>query len=90
VTGESNADSGSIRSAIRWGLVLAAVATFGFRLPRLMHEIQAWRGAVQLGDTSGAEGLRTFVIADSIGLLIVMAFGVMIYFVLGPRGTSQL
>jgi len=89
VAGESKADGGSIRSAIRWGLVLAAVATFGFRLPRLVHEIRAWRGAVQLGDTSGAEGLRTFVVADSIGLLVVLAFGVVIYFVLRPRSTSQ-
>ena len=86
---DSKTGAGSIRSAIRWGLVLAAVATFGFRLPRLMREIQAWRGAVQLGDTSGAEGLRTFVAADSIGLLIVLAFGVVIYFVLRPRSTSQ-
>jgi hypothetical protein len=89
VADESEADAGSVRSAIRWGLVLAAVATFGFRLPRLMHEIHAWRGAVHLGDASGAEGLRNFVIADSVGLLIVLAFGVVIYFVLRPRSTSQ-
>jgi len=89
VSGESQAAGGSIRSAIRWGLVLAAVATFGFRLPRLVHEIRAWRGAVQLGDASGAEGLRTFVVADSIGLLTVLAFGVVIYFVLRPIGKSQ-
>ena len=74
MAGESKADGGSIRSAIRWGLV---------------QEIRAWRGAVQLGDTSGAEGLRTFVVADSIGLLVVLAFGVVIYFVLRPRSTSQ-
>jgi len=86
---ETKTDAGSIPSAIRWGLVLAAVATFGFRLPRLVHEIQAWRGAVRLGDASGAGGLRTLVLADSIGLLIVLAFGVVIYFVLRPRSTSQ-
>jgi hypothetical protein len=89
VAGEPKADAGSIRSAIRWGLVLAAVATFGFRLPRLVQEIQAWRGAVRLGDTSGAGSLRTFVVADSIGLLIVLAFGVMIFFVLRPHSKSQ-
>ena len=86
---DSKAGDGSIRSAIRWGLVLAAVATFGFRLPRLVHEIRAWRGAVQLGDGSGAESLRTFLVADSIGLLIVLAFGLVIFFVLRPRGKSQ-
>jgi hypothetical protein len=86
---DSKAGDGSIRNAIRWGLVLAAVATFGFRLPRVAHEFRAWRGAVGLGDASGAEGWRTFLVADSIGLLIVLAFGLVIFFVLRPRGKSQ-
>jgi len=51
---DSQGDAGSIRSAIRWGLLLAAVATFGFRLPRLVHEFRAWRGAIRLGDASGS------------------------------------
>jgi hypothetical protein len=89
VPDDSKAGDGSIRSAIRWGLVLAAVATFGFRLPRLVHEIRAWRGAVQLGDGSGAESWRTFLVADSIGLLMVLAFGLVIFFALRPRGKSQ-
>ena len=89
MAGESKADGGSIRSVVRWGLVLAAVATFGFRLPRLAQELRAWREAVRLGDASGAANWRTFFVADSIGLLIVLAFGVMIYFVLRPRGKSR-
>ena len=86
---ESKADGGSIRSAIRWGLVLAAVATIGFRLPRLAQESRAWREAVRLNDSSEAAKWGTFFVADSAGLLIVLAFGVVIYFVLRPRGTSQ-
>jgi hypothetical protein len=86
---DSKADAGSFRSAIRWGLFLAAVATFGFRLPRLAHEFQAWRGAVRLSDASGAESWRTFLVADSIGLLIVLAFGLAIFFVLRPRAKSE-
>ena len=86
---DSKTDAGSIRSAIRWGLVLAAVATFGFRLPRVAHEFRAWREAVRLGDGAGAESWRTFLVADSIGLLIVLAFGLAIYFVLRPPSTSQ-
>jgi hypothetical protein len=89
VAGEPRADAGSIRSAIRWGLVLAAAATCGFRLPRLVHEFRAWREAVQLGDASGAEGWRNFLVADSTGLFIVLAFGLVIFFVLQPRGKSQ-
>jgi hypothetical protein len=86
---DSKAHAGSIRSAIRWGLFLAAVATFGFRLPRVAHEFRAWRGAVRLGDGSGAESWRTFLVADSLGLLIVLAFGGVIFFVLRPRDKAQ-
>ena len=89
MAGESRAGADSIRSAIRWGLVLAAVATIGFRLPLVVHEFRAWREAVGLGDASGAANWRTFFVADSIGLLIVLAFGVMIYFVLRPHDKSQ-
>jgi hypothetical protein len=89
VADESKADAGSIRSAIRWGLLLAAVATFGFRLPRLVHELRAWREALRLGDGSGAESWRTFLVADSLGLLIVLAIGWVIFFVLRPRGKAQ-
>jgi hypothetical protein len=86
---DSKADAGSVRSAIRWGLLLAAVATWGFRLPRLLNEFRAWRGAVQLGDPVAAESWRTFLVADSIGLLLVAAFGLVIFFVLRPRSQSQ-
>ncbi len=86
---DSKTDAGSVRSAIRWGLLLAAVATIGFRLPRLVNEFRAWRGAVRLADSSAAEGWRTFLVADSIGLAIVLAFGVVIFFVLRPRGEGQ-
>jgi len=86
---DSQADARSIRSAIRWGLLLAAVATLGFRLPRVAREFRSWRGAVRLGDGSGAASWRTFLVADSIGLLIVLAFGVVIFFVLRPRSKGQ-
>jgi len=86
---DSKTSASSIRSAIRWGLLLAAVATFGFRLPRVAHEFRAWREALRLGDGAEAESWRIFLVADSIGLLIVLAFGVMIFFVLRPRSKSQ-
>jgi hypothetical protein len=89
VTVDSKAGTRSIRSAIRWGLLLAAVATFGFRLPRLVNEFRAWRGAVRLSDASEAESWRIFLAADAIGLLIVLAFGLFIFFVLRPRSKSQ-
>jgi len=85
----ADSQAGSIRSAIRWGLLLAAVATFGYRLPPLVRDFRAWRAAARLGDVSEAEGLRTYLAADSISLLIILALGVAIFLVLRQRGKSQ-
>jgi hypothetical protein len=89
VAAQENTDAGSIRNAIRWGLLLAATATSGFRLPRLAHYFRNWREALRLGDSSGAEGWRTFSYVEAIGLLIVMVIGLAVFFVLRPRGKSQ-
>jgi len=89
VTAGANPDAGSIRNAIRWGLLLAATATIGFRLPRLAHYFRNWREALHLGDSSGAEGWRTFLLVDAIGLLIVLAISLAVFFVLRPRGKGQ-
>ena len=89
MTAGANPDAGSIRNAIRWGLLLAATATIGFRLPRLAHYFGNWREALRLGDSSGAQGWRTFLLVDSIGLLIVLAIGLAVFFALRPRGKSQ-
>jgi hypothetical protein len=89
VAAQDNTDAGSIRNAMRWGLLLAATATIGFRLPRLAHYFRNWREALRLGDSSGAEGWRTFLYVEAIGLLIVMAIGLAVFFVLRPRGKSQ-
>jgi hypothetical protein len=86
---DSKAGDGSIRSAIRWGLFLATVATVGFRSVPLMRDFRAWRGAVRLGAASQAEGLRTYVVADSLSLLIVLGLGLALFFVLRPRSKSQ-
>jgi len=89
VTAQANTDASSIRNAIRWGLLLAATATIGFRLPRLAHYFRNWREALHLGDSSGAEGWRTFLLVDAIGLLIVLAISLAVFFVLRPRGKGQ-
>jgi hypothetical protein len=89
VLDDSKAGGGSIRDAIRWGLFLATVATFGFRLAPLARDFRSWRGAVRLGDASEAEGLRTYLAADVISLLIVLGLGLALFFVLRPRSKSQ-
>jgi hypothetical protein len=86
---QANTDAGSIRNAIRWGLLLAATATTGFRLPRLAHYFRNWREALRLGDSSGAEGWRTFLYVEVMGLLVVMAIGLAAFYALRPRGKRQ-
>ena len=89
MTVDSQAGAGSVRSAVRWGLLLAAVATWGFRLPRVVHEFRAWREALRLSDRSGAASWREFLVADVIGLLMVLALGLVIWLVLRPPSPSQ-
>ena len=80
-----NADAGSIRNAIRWGLFLAAVGTAGFRLPRLVNEFRNWREALGLGDTAASEGWHRVLIVEGIGVLVVLAIGITVFYVLRPK-----
>jgi hypothetical protein len=89
VTEQAKADTGSIRGAIRWGLFLAAVATVGFRLPRLVSYCRYWREALRIGDSSAAEGWKTYLSVEGIGLLIVLAIGLAIFYALRPRAKSE-
>jgi hypothetical protein len=88
VTAEAKPEAGSIRGAIRWGLLLAAVATVGFRLPRLVNYFRYWREALRIGDSSAAEGWRTYLSVEAIGLLIVFAIGLAVFYALRPRAKS--
>jgi hypothetical protein len=85
VAAQENADAGSVRNAIRWGLFLAAVGTAGFRLPRLMNEFRAWRDAFGLGDSSVAEGWHRVLTVDVISVLIVVALGAAAFYFLRPK-----
>jgi hypothetical protein len=89
VAGDSKAGEPSIRSAIRWGLFLATIGTFGFRLVPLVRDFRAWRGAVGLGDAAEEQGFRTYLIADFVSLLIVLGLGLALFFVLRPRSKNQ-
>jgi hypothetical protein len=91
VTAEDKADAGSVRNAIRWGLLLAAVGTAGFRLPRLVNEYRAWREAlgVGVGDSSSIEGWHTVLTVDLVGVLVVLAIGVGVFYALRPKGRSR-
>jgi len=85
VAAESNADAGSVRNAIRWGLFLAMIGTAGFRLPRLWSEYRAWRDALGLGDPFGVEGSHRILVVDLISVLVVVAIGVGVFYALRPK-----
>ncbi|MGC1618443.1 MAG: hypothetical protein WA765_08135 [Candidatus Acidiferrum sp.] len=82
---QDNANAGSVRNAIRWGLLLAAVGTAGFRLPRVANEFRAWRNALALGDTSAAQGFHAVLIVDLISVLVVVAIGVGVFHALRTK-----
>jgi len=80
-----NADAGSIRNAVRWGLLLAAVGTIGFRIPRLISEFRQWRDALGAGDALNADTWHTVLKVDLLAGLVVLTIGVAAYFLLRPR-----
>ena len=85
---QTNANPDSLRNAVRWGLLLAAIGTIGFRLPRLVSEFRQWRGAVHLADASVAEGWRTILLVDCGSALIVLAIGIAVFYAVRPRTKS--
>jgi hypothetical protein len=85
VTAEDSAEAASVPNAIRWGLLLAAVGTAGFRMARLVNEFKAWREALGLGHSSDVEGWHTVLMVDLIGVLVVLAIGIGVFFVLRPK-----
>jgi hypothetical protein len=88
VAAQDNADAGSIRNAIRWGLLLAAIATATFRLPRLANEYRAWRDALGLGDTSASGGWHRVLTVELIGVLVVLAIGIAVFYALRPKAKA--
>jgi hypothetical protein len=82
---QNNADAGSVRNAIRWGLLLATVGTVGFRLPRLVGELRQWREALRADDAIGAENWHTMLKVDLLASLIVLALGLGVFYFLRPR-----
>jgi len=86
VSAEANsADAGSVKNAIRWGLLLAAVGTVGFRLPRLLSEFRQWRAALGMGDAVSTESWHTVLEVDLLASLLVLAMGIAAFYFLRPR-----
>ena len=77
-------DPRSVRDAIRWGLLLAAVAVSGFRLPSTYRAFRDWR-EVRFSDPSAAELYRLNLTANTVGIAIVLAVAFGVFYLLRPR-----
>jgi hypothetical protein len=83
----TEAGKGSTRDGVRWGLLLAAVAVSGYRLPRVLRNFEEWRALLAV-DRSAANLYRTTFLVDAIGIAVVLAVGVGIFYLLRPRTTK--
>ena len=81
-------DPRSVRDAIRWGLLLAAIAVSGFRLPSTYGAFRDWR-EVRLSDPSAAEFYRLSLTANAVGIAIILAVALGVFYFLRPRSTKQ-
>jgi hypothetical protein len=71
----------SYRDAIRWGLLIAAVAVTGYRLPKAFGDFREWRFASQV-DPSAAAFYRMEFWVDIIGIAVVLCVGVGVFYLL--------
>ena len=78
----------SNRDAVRWGLLLSAVAVAGFRLPSTYRNFQDWR-EVRFSDPSAAELCRLNFTANLAGIFIILAVALAVFYFLRPRTTGQ-
>ncbi len=79
---------GSTRDAVRWGLLLAAVAVSGYRLPATFRNFQQWRAALQV-DHLAADLYKTIFTVNAVGIVIILAVAVGVFYLLRPRPAKQ-
>jgi hypothetical protein len=75
----------SYRDSVRWGLLLAAVGVTGFRLPRAVNDFRQWRSAFLTESSSVVEAYRTFFLVDVVGIAVVLAMGIGLFYLLRAR-----
>ena len=79
---------GSTRDAIRWGLLLSAVAVVGFRLPGTYGAFRGWQG-VRLSDPSAAASYRLHFTANAVGMAIILLVALGVFYLLRARSPKQ-
>jgi hypothetical protein len=78
----------SARDAIRWGLLLSAVAVSGFRLPSTYGAFRDWH-AFRLSDPSAAELDRLTFAANAAAIAIILLVAMGAFYLLRPRRSMQ-
>jgi len=79
---------GSTRDAVRWGLLLAAVAVSGYRLPATFRNFQQWRATLPV-DHLAADLYKTIFTVNAVGIVIILAVAVGVFYLLRPRIAKQ-
>jgi hypothetical protein len=78
-SGASHRDA--LRDALRWGLLLAAVAVSGFRCVDAFRQFRNWRSTFPI-DPSAADLYRLNLEVDVTGIVVVMAIGLGAFYLL--------
>jgi heme/copper-type cytochrome/quinol oxidase subunit 2 len=78
----------SIRDAIRWGLLLAAVAVSGFRLPQTYGAFRDWHAARFLDPSAAGLYWLNFKV-NVVGIVIILVVALAVFYFLRPRATKQ-
>jgi hypothetical protein len=78
----------SQRDALRWGLLLAAVAVSGYRAVDAFRQFRNWRSTLPL-DPSAADLYRLNFEVDATGIVVVMAIGLVALYLLRPSSKDR-
>ena len=79
---------GSKRDGVRWGLLLAAVAVSGYRLPATFRNFQQWRATVAV-DPFAADLYRKIFAVNAVGIAIILALAIGMFYLLRQRAAKQ-
>ena len=78
---------GSTRDAVRWGLLLAAVAVSGYRLPAAIRNFLEWRAALPV-DPAATDLYKTAFTVNAVGIVIILAVAAGVFYFLRPRAAK--
>ena len=82
--GEGQSSGGLYRAAVRWGLLLAGLATAAARVPELHRYYVQWH-ALAGSDASAAEAYKTFFEVELGITAFVLAMAAGLFYALRPR-----